>query len=252
MISKFVFKFPNAATSIAASSIVNGGYNIAIDGGGTNGIPSEIQLRSVAKCSIDASLFVYNNGSFLPPFASLEDSVTNKNTNSSWGCNSGDNDNNFGKIFAGQSKRSGFGDLTNIIEDYTAIFRYSVSTAHNNYCDISLNLKPGKTCAEVGFGDSNYYFSDLSGNRINSGNFTSAPTLPTINSIGVVCAGSTVPIQYPLVNSTALFNTTLNQLEITPSGSADLGCQYGDGSNYMSFFCNADGGIDAVQYKCGL
>ena len=240
MITKFVFQLPGA--NVITNTGTPGGFDITnIGGGGNNGVPLEIQLRNVTKCSIDAySFYIY--GSSYAPF---RDGVVNPNTSADWGCNSGYSNNyNFGKIFGGETIRVGFGSLSTVIDGYTATPSHNY-TLGKNYCAISLNLKTGKSCDDVKFGDGYNYFQDSTGNKINSAN-----TL----SVGVKCGTNT--IDYTVYNSTVMFNqtdTTNPKIEFLVRNASDLGCQYqSDNINYMSFFCNATGGVDAVQYKCGL
>ena len=131
------------------------------------------------------------------------------------------------------------------------------STGSDGYCHISV---PGKTCNSLKFdfydkdGDDiiHYYLQNSLGNTISNSSTTEVISLsPAVSYIHVVCGINT--IRYKPVNSTISFNPIKSQLEFTPLDNTDLGCQYHDGNNYMSFVCDADNtGVNAVQYKCGL
>ena len=241
MVTKFIFQLPGAGVEQ-----VTNGFNINnIPGGGNNGFPSEIQLRNVTKCSIDAYSVNYNDGIQVPS----RDGLVRPNTSSQWGCASGDAPNFiFGNIFSGNGYWNGFPSQQTAISGYTATPSYNSALA-KNYCAISLNLLPGKNCRDVIFGDQYDYFNNSANVKI-----TEDSAISTVTSIKVVCGSNT--IDYPVANSTVTLNrgdSSNPQLEFTQIAGRNMGCQYqAEGDNYMSFLCNAAGGVDAVQYKCGL
>ena len=116
-----------------------------------------------------------------------------------WCCNSGDKDNNFGKIFYDDSvdcvQFSNFCSAS-IANGYTAISR---NTSGVNYCEMSINLNACKTCADLNYGDRGSHFIDTVGNTIG------LPTLP-VREVKVICpAGNNPVFSYKYDNFSATF-----------------------------------------------
>ena len=170
------------------------------------------------------------------------------NPNAYFGCDASGTINSFGLMFSS----SGYGysfQSPDVINNHVA----TPSTNHKlgkPYCSIYLNLKFGKTCGDLNFNNSlGGEFYDYLENKINS-----TTSISSMTSISVICNGN--PIIYPVKNSIVTFNQSEDgnpKLEFTTVTQSRLGCNYQyNETNYMSFVCNSSGGVDAIQYKCGL
>ena len=246
MTTKFIFQFPGATLETLTN-----GYNIKNIGGGgnSNKTPSLIEVRDPTKCSIDAySLRTFNQEN--PP--NYDGLVS---PSGSYGCNAGvggltlpiyDFGRSFSNsvdIYSSYCKNNNVFCNSFFIESYIAIPK---NDGTKNHCSISVNMKPGKTCDDLNFGNDAYYFKDASGKKIDSAFYD--------GTVKVQCPGGSL-INYPTENSnvSVAIKDGVPQLEFTRTGTGSLDCQHNaDSENYMGFICNDTGGVDAVQYKCGL
>ena len=120
--------------------------------------------QNVVRCTIDAFAHVNSTGSFTP----TRDGIIGGNPYHDWGCRTGEKDwYNFGKIFAERSEYY-FPDNRDVINCYEAKSVYNFGIP-KNFCRITIDMLPGKTCSDLKFGGDDVYvnyFVDSSGNKI--------------------------------------------------------------------------------------